>query len=156
MGLYFSVGYELKNRSYTYKINGTPTAALIIAKGGSHMEAKDIEFFRTFLNQMLDDILRKGEETIEDMTETREVYADPADRATAESDRSFTLRLRDRERKLIKKVQQALQRIDDGSFGECEECGDDIGVERLKARPVTTLCINCKSKQEEEEKVRGD
>ena len=120
------------------------------------MEAKDIEFFRNFLNQMLDDILRKGEETIEDMTETREVYADPADRATAESDRSFTLRLRDRERKLIKKIQQALQRIEDGSFGECDECGDDIGVERLKARPVTTLCINCKSRQEEEEKVRGD
>ena len=120
------------------------------------MEAKDIEFFRNFLNQMLDDILRKGEETIEDMTETREVYADPADRATAESDRSFTLRLRDRERKLIKKIQQAQQRIEDGSFGECDECGEDIGVERLKARPVTTLCINCKSRQEEEEKVRGD
>lgn len=120
------------------------------------MEAKDIEYFRNHLNQMLDDILRKGEETIEDMTETREVYADPADRATAESDRSFTLRLRDRERKLIKKIQQALHRIEDGSFGECEECGGDIGVERLKARPVTTLCINCKSRQEEEEKVRGD
>ncbi|WP_461209238.1 RNA polymerase-binding protein DksA [Desulfocurvus sp. DL9XJH121] len=120
------------------------------------MDAKDIEFFRQHLNGMLDDILRKGEETIEDMTETREVYADPADRATAESDRSFTLRLRDRERKLIKKIQQALHRIDDGSFGQCEECGDEIGVERLKARPVTTLCINCKSKQEEEEKVRGD
>lgn len=120
------------------------------------MEAKDIEFFRNFLNQMLDDILRKGEETIEDMTETREVYADPADRATAESDRSFTLRLRDRERKLIKKIQQAQQRIEDGSFGQCDECGEEIGVERLKARPVTTLCINCKSRQEEEEKVRGD
>jgi len=130
--------------------------ALIFFKGGLFMEAKDIEFFRNFLNQMLDDILRKGEETIEDMTETREVYADPADRATAESDRSFTLRLRDRERKLIKKIQQAQQRIEDGSFGECDECGEDIGVERLKARPVTTLCINCKSRQEEEEKVRGD
>lgn len=120
------------------------------------MEAKDIEFFRKHLNGMLDEILRKGEETIEDMTESREVYADPADRATAESDRSFTLRLRDRERKLIKKIQQTLHRIDDGTFGECEECGDDISFERLKARPVTTLCINCKSRQEEEEKVRGD
>ncbi|BBD06978.1 RNA polymerase-binding protein DksA [Desulfovibrio ferrophilus] len=120
------------------------------------MEAKDLEFFRKYLTQELDDILRKGEETIEDMTETREVYADPADRATAESDRSFTLRLRDRERKLIKKIQAAQRRIDDGSFGYCEECGDDISVERLKARPVTTLCIECKSRQEEEEKVRGD
>ncbi|MBU1001686.1 MAG: RNA polymerase-binding protein DksA [Proteobacteria bacterium] len=120
------------------------------------MEAKDLEFFRKFLNDELDDILRKGEETLEDMTETREVYADPADRATAESDRSFTLRLRDRERKLIKKIQAAQRRIEDGSFGFCEECGEDIGVERLKARPVTTLCIDCKSRQEEEEQVRGD
>lgn len=120
------------------------------------MDNKDIQFFRDHLNGMLDEILQKGEETIEDMTESREVYADPADRATAESDRSFTLRLRDRERKLIKKIQAALHRIEDGSFGECDECGDEIGVERLKARPVTTLCINCKSMQEEEEKVRGD
>ena len=71
------------------------------------MESKDLDVFRVILNQMLEDILRKGEETIEDMTDTREVYADPADRATAESDRSFTLRLRDRERKLIKKIQEA-------------------------------------------------
>jgi len=120
------------------------------------MEAQDIEFFRKHLNQMLDEILRKGEETIEDMTESPEVYADPADRATAESDRSFTLRLRDRERKLIKKVQQTLHRIEEGTFGECEECGEEISIERLKARPVTTLCINCKSRQEEEEQVRGD
>lgn len=120
------------------------------------MDQKDLEMFRTRLNQMLDDILQKGEETIVDMTDDREVYADPADRATAESDRSFTLRLRDRERKLIKKIQAALQRIENGTFGECEECGEEIGVPRLKARPVTTLCINCKSMQEEDEKVRGD
>jgi DnaK suppressor protein len=120
------------------------------------MEPEKVEEFRQQLNQMLDDILRKGEETIEDMTDAREVYADPADRATAESDRSFTLRLRDRERKLIKKVQEALNRIDEGEFGECEECGEQIGYARLKARPVTTLCIKCKSKQEEEEQLRGD
>lgn len=120
------------------------------------MESKDLEVFRDILNQMLEDILRKGEETIEDMTDTREVYADPADRATAESDRSFTLRLRDRERKLIKKIQEAIARIENGDYGVCEECGEDIGIARLKARPVTTLCIACKSREEEEEKVRGD
>ncbi|MDO9630653.1 MAG: RNA polymerase-binding protein DksA [Desulfovibrionales bacterium GWA2_65_9] len=120
------------------------------------MEAKDIQFFRDMLNAMLEEILQKGQATIDDMTETVEVYADPADRATAESDRAFTLRLRDRERKLIKKITQALQRIDDGEFGVCVECGDDIGIARLKARPMTTLCINCKSKQEEDEMVRGD
>ena len=78
------------------------------------MDAKDIQYFRDTLTEMLDDILQKNQETIEDMTESGEVYADPADRATAESDRAFTLRLRDRERKLIKKIQQALQRIEDG------------------------------------------
>ncbi|ADU62926.1 MAG: RNA polymerase-binding protein DksA [Pseudodesulfovibrio sp.] len=120
------------------------------------MDAQDLQYFKDALNGMLDDILRKSEETIEDMTESGEVYADPADRATAESDRAFTLRLRDRERKLIKKVQKAINRIEDGNFGVCVECGDDISIPRLKARPMTTLCINCKSKQEEDEAVRGD
>lgn len=120
------------------------------------MEAKDIEYFRELLNNSLNDILQKSQATIEDMTESVEVYADPADRATAESDRAFTLRLRDRERKLIKKIQQALQRIEDGEFGICQECGEEIGVARLKARPMTTLCIACKSKQEADEEVRGD
>jgi len=120
------------------------------------MNAKDLQFFKQTLNGMLDDILKKSEATIEDMTESGEVYADPADRATAESDRAFTLRLRDRERKLIKKIQKAIDRIDDGEFGLCQECGDEISIPRLKARPMTTLCINCKSKQEEDEAVRGD
>jgi DnaK suppressor protein len=120
------------------------------------MEPKDIEYFEQLLKGMLDDILRQGEETLEDMTDSGEVYADPADRATAESDRAFTLRLRDRERKLIKKIQEALQRIEDGSYGVCEDCGEDISVPRLKARPVTTLCIQCKSKREDEENQRGD
>ncbi|MBF0481918.1 MAG: RNA polymerase-binding protein DksA [Desulfovibrionaceae bacterium] len=120
------------------------------------MDAKDIAYFRELLEKMLQDILKKGEETIEDMTDTVEVYADPADRATVESDRSFTLRLRDRERRLIKKIQEAIERIDDGSYGACEDCGEDIGVPRLKARPVTTLCIKCKSKEEAEEDLRGE
>ena len=120
------------------------------------MDAKDLQFFKETLNGMLEDILRKSEATLEDMTESGEVYADPADRATAESDRAFTLRLRDRERKLIKKIQKAINRIEDGEFGICQECGDGIAIPRLKARPMTTLCINCKSKQEEDEAVRGD
>lgn len=125
--------------------------------GGRYgMDPKDIDMFRELLNNMLQDILRKGEETIEDMTDTVEVYADPADRATAESDRAFTLRLRDRERRLIKKINAAIERIEDGTFGECVECGEDISVPRLKARPVTTLCIKCKSKQEAEEDIRGE
>jgi len=120
------------------------------------MEAKDLQYFKDTLKGMLDDILKKSEETIEDMTASGEVYADPADRATAESDRAFTLRLRDRERKLIKKIQKAVDRIEDGEFGICQDCSDEISIPRLKARPMTTLCINCKSKQEEDEAVRGE
>ncbi|CCO24975.1 RNA polymerase-binding protein DksA [Maridesulfovibrio hydrothermalis] len=120
------------------------------------MDQKELEYFREALNKMLNDILQKGKETIEDMTESGETYADPADRATAESDRAFTLRLRDRERKLIKKIQKAIKRLEDGDFGICHACGDDISIARLKARPVTTLCIACKNSQEEEEQNRGD
>ncbi len=110
------------------------------------MDPKDVEYFRQLLNGMLQDILKKGEETIEDMTDTVEVYADPADRATAESDRAFTLRLRDRERRLIKKIKEALERIDDGTYGECVECGEDISVSRTRKKicgaisPAACLC----------------
>jgi DnaK suppressor protein len=105
---------------------------------------------------MLEEAQQKGDSTLEELTDSNEVFADPADRATAESDRSFTLRIRDRERRLIRKIQAALQRIEDGSYGICEDCGEEIGVPRLKARPVTKLCINCKSKQEEDEHLRSE
>ncbi|OGW76209.1 MAG: hypothetical protein A3J72_07400 [Nitrospirae bacterium RIFCSPHIGHO2_02_FULL_40_19] len=75
------------------------------------------------------------------------------DQATAETDRNFMLRLRDRERLLLKKIDEAVERIDNGTFGICEECGNRIGVKRIEARPVTTLCIECKTRQEEEEKI---
>jgi len=120
------------------------------------MDAQDREYFRQLLTQMIEDIQRQGEATIEDMSENAEYYADPADRASLESDRTFTLRLRDRDRKLIKKIREALSRIEDGTFGICEMCGEEIGLARLKARPVTTLCIECKSRQEEEERLRGE
>ncbi|MDL2306912.1 RNA polymerase-binding protein DksA [Desulfovibrio sp. OttesenSCG-928-C06] len=120
------------------------------------MEQKDIEFFKNLLNDMLQEALKQSDSTIEDMTDSNELCADPADRATVESDRAFTLRIRDRERKLIKKINSALARIEDGSYGVCDDCGEEIGVPRLKARPVTKLCINCKAKQEEDEQLRGD
>jgi DnaK suppressor protein len=81
-----------------------------------------------------------------------ENFPDPTDRASLESNRNSVLRIRDRERKLIFKIEEALKRLDEGEFGICEECGEEIGIERLKARPVTTLCIECKSSQEVEEK----
>ncbi|RRD71454.1 MULTISPECIES: RNA polymerase-binding protein DksA [unclassified Desulfovibrio] len=120
------------------------------------MNHTDMEYFRKLLTEMLEEAQQKGDSTLEELTDSNEVFADPADRATAESDRAFTLRIRDRERRLIRKIQAALTRIDDGTYGVCEDCGDDIGVPRLKARPVTRLCINCKARQEADEHLRGD
>ncbi|MBO4300453.1 MAG: RNA polymerase-binding protein DksA [Desulfovibrio sp.] len=120
------------------------------------MDHNDLEYFRNLLAKMLEEAKQKGDSTLEEMTDSNEIFADPADRATAESDRAFTLRIRDRERRLIRKIQAALARIDDGTYGICEECGEEISVARLKARPVTRLCINCKAKQEEDEHLRGD
>ena len=105
---------------------------------------------------MLEEAKQKGDSTIEELTDSNEVFADPADRATAESDRAFTLRIRDRERRLIRKIQAAIQRLDEGTYGICEDCGEDISIPRLKARPVTKLCINCKARQEEGENIRGE
>jgi DnaK suppressor protein len=89
------------------------------------------------------------------MTTPKENFPDPADRASLEADRNFMLRIRDRENKLIKKIKKALDRIEDNTFGICEKCGEDISTSRLKARPVTTLCINCKTKEEAFEKALG-
>ena len=120
------------------------------------MDHNDIEYFRKLLSGMLEEAQQNGDSTIEELTDSKEFFADPADRAPAESDRAFTLRLRDRERRLIRKIQAALQRIEDGTYGICEECGEEISIPRLKARPVTRLCINCKARQEEDEHLRGD
>jgi DnaK suppressor protein len=115
------------------------------------MEQRDIEFFRNLLNQRVKELRSEAGKTVENMDED-ENFPDPSDRATMESNRNSVLRIRDRERKLIFKIQEALQRLDDGEFGICEECGEAIGIERLKARPVTTFCIECKSSQEVQEK----
>jgi len=81
-------------------------------------------------------------------------FPDLTDQATAEADKNFILRLREREQKLLKKIDQALDRIANGTFGICESCGEEISYKRLKARPVATYCIECKIRQEEEEKIR--
>ncbi|MGK2945906.1 MAG: RNA polymerase-binding protein DksA, partial [Desulfuromonadales bacterium] len=91
--------------------------------------------------------------TVLEMTDEKTNFPDPTDRASLESDRNFELRIRDRERKLISKIREAIDRIEAGDFGECEDCGDQIGEARLKARPVTTLCIECKTEQERQEKI---
>jgi DnaK suppressor protein len=116
---------------------------------------KKLEFFKKLLNERIDELLSQANETVSGMTSHKENLPDPSDRATLESDRNFTLRIRDRERKLIGKIKEALERIEQGTYGICEDCGEEISTERLKARPVTTLCIDCKKTQETEEKVKG-
>jgi DnaK suppressor protein len=82
------------------------------------------------------------------------IFPDLGDQASAETDRNFMLRLRGREQRLLKKIEQALERVETGIFGICEDCGNEINIQRLEARPVTTMCIDCKTLQEEEERLR--
>jgi DnaK suppressor protein len=119
------------------------------------MRARELNTFRKLLDERRQELMTEASRTVDGMGENREQFPDPTDRASLEGNRNLTLRIRDRERKLISKIDEALGRIEDGSYGKCEECGQDIGLERLRARPVTTLCIDCKSLQEaQERKIR--
>ncbi len=122
---------------------------------GSIMKKKELDFFKEQLNNLLEELLSQADETVSGMTSPKENFPDPTDRASLEADRNFMLRIRDRESKLILKVKKALARIETGTFGICETCGEDISFERLKARPVTTQCIDCKTKEETLEKALG-
>jgi DnaK suppressor protein len=117
------------------------------------MEKAKREEFRQILQEQLDELLREAGKTVSEMTDEKANFPDPTDRASLESDRNFELRIRDRERKLIMKIREALERIDEGTFGVCDHCEEEIGEARLKARPVTTLCIECKTEQERQEKI---
>ncbi len=119
------------------------------------MKKKDLEFFKKLLTGRLEDLLSQADDTVVGMTTQKETFPDPTDRASHESDRNFMLRIRDREHKLIKKIKAALERIDNGTFGLCETCEEDISIKRLKARPVTAQCIACKTKEEALEKALG-
>ena len=117
------------------------------------MTKKKLAYFKNLLQSQLDTLLAEAGGTIKDMSNKGEIFPDPIDRASLESDRNFLLRIRDRERKLIIKIKKALERIESGTFGICEKCGEEISEERLKVRPVTTFCIDCKEEQESEEKT---
>lgn len=119
------------------------------------MKKKDIEYFQDFLTKRLNELLSHADDTVSGMTAPKENFPDPTDRASLEADRNFMLRIRDRENKLIKKIKKALDRIENETFGICEKCGENIGLKRLKARPVTTQCIDCKTKEEALEKALG-
>ncbi len=120
------------------------------------LKPEKLEMFRAMLVQKINELLSEAGKTVSEMTSGKENFPDPNDRASLESDRNFELRIRDRERKLIMKMQEAIKRIDDGTYGICDVCGGPISEKRLMARPVTTECIDCKTKAEKIEKLKGE
>lgn len=120
------------------------------------MNERQRSYFRAKLIAWKNDILREARETLEALQEENTNHPDLADRASSETDRSIELRARDRQRKLISKIDAALQRIDDGTYGFCEETGEPISLKRLDARPIATLSIEAQERHERREKVYRD
>lgn len=119
------------------------------------MTKEDLDFFKNLLSTQLNQLLGLANNTLNSLLDVVDNSPDPLDRATLELERSTILRIRDRESKLIRKIKKALANLENGTFGICEICEEEIHIERLKARPVTSHCIACKTKMEAEEKVYG-
>jgi len=130
---------ELTRKSFT------PYAA---KKGEEYMNAKQRSHFRKILEALKAELSEEIDRTVHTMQDEATVFADPNDRASQESDMALELRNRDRERKLIKKIDETIGRIDANEYGYCESCGVEIGLKRLEARPTATLCIDCKTLDE--------
>ena len=120
------------------------------------MNERQVEYFRQKLLNWKDDILKESRETLGHLQDENHILPDVADRASSETDRSLELRTRDRQRKLISKIDQALKRIADGSYGYCEESGEPISLKRLDARPIATLSIEAQERHEKRERVYRD
>lgn len=129
-----------------------PVAPYKAKKGEEYMNSKQLDHFRKILNDIKADLGEDIDRTVHTMQDEATVFADPNDRATQESDMGLELRNRDRERKLIKKINEMLDKIDTGDYGYCDNCGVKIGLNRLEARPTATLCIDCKTLDEIREK----
>lgn len=117
-------------------------------KGEAYMNPKQLNHFRQIMNDIKAGLGKDIDRTVHTMQDEATVFADPNDRATQESDMGLELRNRDRERKLIKKINEMLAKIDAGEYGYCDNCGVEIGLDRLEARPTATLCIDCKTLDE--------
>ena len=127
-----------------------------LRKGEEYMNDAQEAHFRNILNLWKKELMEEVDRTMHYMQDEAANFPDPNDRASQESDFTLELRARDRERKLIKKIDEALQRLDNHEYGECESCGVEIGIRRLEARPTATLCIDCKTLDEIREKQMGD
>ena len=119
------------------------------------MTDEQLEFFKDLLLRQMRQLLNQADHTVISLLDLEGNAPDPLDRATLESERDYTLRIRDRESRLIKKIRQSLEDIDNGTYGICQMCGEDISVARLEARPVARHCIDCKNKMEAHERAAG-
>ncbi len=119
------------------------------------MNPDKLEYFKGILFEKMNQLLGTAGKTVSEMSQEDDAFPDPVDRAMSESNRTIELRKRDRERKLIQKILKAIQKVEDNTYGTCEECGDEISEERLTVRPEATLCIRCKEEQEKLEKQFG-
>ena len=128
----------------------------IAKRGEQYMSKEQLEHFRNILLTWKLDLMEEVDRTVLHMKDEAANFPDPNDRATQESEFSLELRTRDRERKLIRKIEEALMRIDDGSYGYCLETGEEIGIKRLEARPVATLCVEAQERRERRERQYGD
>lgn len=121
-----------------------------------YMSPKQLEYFRKKLTEWKHELIKEAQETLNHLKTDRLNEPDPTDRATAETETAFELRTRDRYRKLINKIDKSLERIENGSYGYCEETGEPIGIKRLEARPIATLCIEAQEKHERFERQHSD
>jgi len=128
----------------------------IVKRGELYMSKEQLDHFRSILNGWKRDLMVEVDRTVSHMKDEAANFPDPNDRATQEEEFSLELRTRDRERKLIRKIDEALKRIDDGSYGYCLETGEEIGIKRLEARPVATLSIEAQERRERRERQYGD
>jgi DnaK suppressor protein len=128
----------------------------IVKRGELYMSKEQLEHFRNILNTWKRDLMVEVDRTVSHMKDEAANFPDPNDRATQEEEFSLELRTRDRERKLIRKIDDALKRIEDGSYGYCLETGEEIGIKRLEARPVATLSIEAQERRERRERQYGD
>ena len=126
------------------------------SEGEPFMNERQLEYFKQKLLDWKEDILRESRETVTHLQKETENHPDLADRASSETDRALELRTRDRQRKLISKIDEALRRIEDGSYGYCEETGEPITLARLEARPIATLSLEAQERHERRERVHRD
>lgn len=140
------------SESYVTPFSFTP---YVKKEGEEYMNEAQVEHFRNILKNWKKELMREVDRTVTHMQDEAANFPDPNDRATQESEFSLELRTRDRERKLIKKIEEAMENLDRGDYGFCETCGVEIGIRRLEARPTATQCIDCKTLDEIREKQTG-